>query len=133
MSLIEEPAPRQRTARRALGSADRRASWLAAAAWALSTASLIGFPGPDSFFMGAAPLVATASVFPALMAMWMQRYRGGFSRAFLVGGAVALFALGAAYAGRASTARVFVACFVPAVLSIVAAMTLSAARRARAI
>jgi hypothetical protein len=132
MSLLEERGPRSLAARRDLSAADRRAAWLAATGWALTIVSLLGLPGPDGYFMAAAPLLGTASVFPALMAMWMQRFRGGFSRLFLFGGAAALFALGAAYVGKASAGRILLACFLPSVVLFLAAMTLSAARARQA-
>jgi hypothetical protein len=128
MALLENPArisPEQRSEQ---NIADKRATLLAGLGWILTLGSLLGLPGPDFVFMGAAPALALISVFPALMGMYLQRYRGGFARLFLLAGAVALAVVGAFYLGRADGMRIGIAYFLPALLLAGAALVLAAPR-----
>jgi hypothetical protein len=132
MALLENPERISPSQRGAQNTADKWAMVLAAIGWVLTLGSLLGLPGPDFVFMGAAPALAIVSVFPALMGLFVQRYRGGFARAFLAAGALALALVGLFYFGRASHARVMVAYFAPAVLLAGAALVLAAPRRSNA-
>lgn len=133
MSLLEESAPPSELQRREQVGADKRATLLAAAGFAFTLASILGMPGPDFFFMGAAPAIAILSGFPALLGVMVEKSRGGFARALLLLGTAALAVVGARYLGRAGTWRVVLAYFVPAALFAGAALILAAPRfRSRA-
>jgi len=133
MSLLEQRAPASHLQRREQSGADKRATVLVAIGFALTLAAILGLPGPDSWFMGAAPAIAILSGFPALLGLIMERFRGGFARMLLLAGAAALAAFGATYLGRADGVRVVVAYFIPAALFAGAALTLAAPRmRAKA-
>jgi len=122
--------PRRKRAalRREQTAADKRAAIVVAIGFALTFVALIGLPGPDAIFMGAAPVIAVVCAFPALMSMWMERYRGGFARVLLLIGAAALAGGGFTYADRASMAHVLLAYFIPAVLFAAAATSLARPR-----
>jgi len=73
MALLEGSAPRSAEQRREQTAADKRAAIVGAIGFALTFVALIGLPGPDGIFMGAAPVIAIVCAFPALMSMWMER------------------------------------------------------------
>lgn len=128
MSSLLQPAPGTRIPRRAQAGADKRATLLVVVAFALTIAAIVGLPGPSSWFRGAAPGVAIVCGVPALIGMVMERFRGGYARLLLCAGAAALVAFGASYMGRAETARIVIAYFIPAALFLLAAATLAAPR-----
>jgi hypothetical protein len=128
MALIESRTPRNPAIRDQLSAADKHATLLAGLGWILTLGAILGLPGPDAWFMGLATAVATVAVFPALLGIFMQQYRAGWARLFLVAGAAALALIGAGYVTSASTARVIVAYFLPGALLLTAAGVLSAAR-----
>lgn len=128
MGLLQERAPASAALRAQQGTADRRATLLAALGFCFTLAAILGLPG-NPVFMGAAPCIALGFGFVALMGIRMERFRGGFARVLLAAGALAFLAFGVAYAGRVSTGRVLLAYFVPAALFLLAAITLAAPRR----
>jgi hypothetical protein len=128
MALLEERAPRSPVQRREQAAADKTAAIVVAVAWCLTLVSILGLPGPDFLYMGAAPAIVIVATFPALMGIFLQRDRGGFARLFLLVGAAALVVVGAIYAGKASVARTIFAYFLPSTLLLVAAALLTAPR-----
>lgn len=101
---------------------------LAAVGWALTVVSLLGFPGPDYFYMGAGPAIGSVCVFAALLAMWLQPFRGGIGRTLLLLAAFAVAAVGVLYAHAVGLGRVLLGNFVPAALFFAAAAALQAPR-----
>lgn len=133
MGYLEEKAPAGGIQRREQGSADKGATLVVALGFALTFAAIVGLPGPDLWFMGAAPALAIACGLPALLSVLMEKFRGGVSRALLILGAAALASVGVIYLGKADIARVVLAYFIPSALFAGAAMILAAPRlRARA-
>lgn len=128
MTLVDERGPKSNEEKHARGQADKRSALLACVGWCFTLACILGLPGPDLFYMGAAPAIGAALVFPALLAMQMQRFRGGISRLLLVLAAAAVAGVGAAYLGRVSFARVLLGNFIPAILFVGAAVALQAPR-----
>ncbi|HWE23492.1 MAG TPA: hypothetical protein VG496_06075 [Myxococcales bacterium] len=128
MALLEERPPSSPVVRREQAAADKAAVIIVAAAWCLTLASILGLPGPDFVYMGAAPAIVIVATFPALMGIFLQRYRGGFARLGLLVGVGALVAVGGLYAGKASASRTVFAYFLPAALLLVSATLLAAPR-----
>jgi hypothetical protein len=128
MTLVDERGPRSSEEKSARSQADKRSAVLACVGWCFTLACILGLPGPDLFYMGAAPAIGAALVFPALLAMQLQRFRGGISRLLLVLAAVLVAGVGAAYLGRVGFARVLLGNFLPAVLFFAAAAALQAPR-----
>lgn len=133
MSLLQEPAPGTGLQRRQQSSADKRATVFVAVGFALTLGAVLGLPGPSLWFMGLAPVIAIATGFPALLAVLVERHRGGMGRLLLGVGAVALAAVGVYYLRSADGTRVVLGYLLPAALFAGAALTLAAPRlRAKA-
>ncbi|MFZ5471807.1 MAG: hypothetical protein ACOZIN_20450 [Myxococcota bacterium] len=117
-----------------LARADMVGALLVAVATMLCAGPLLwGPPDGDPYsYVVIAPLVG-AVFFVALVTMFAERTRHGAARLLMAAGSLVLAAVGFAYAGQVHPAKLVFFYWLPAILSISAALVLTRARRAAGI